>query len=115
MVVIPWRTSDSPLGSSQIVPSPWEWMSTNPGATASPLASISKRPGASDLPISTMRPAAMATSAPAAGAPRPSKTTPPRMTTSCSTLLRNSNAGAKMNAPAATPESRTNLLRSITP
>ena len=80
IVVTPCLTTDSARGSSHRLPSPCEWMSMNPGATAIPLASISTPPSASPRPIAAMRPSSIATSASIPGPPSPSKTVPPRMT-----------------------------------
>src|SRR5213078_2654494 len=57
-------------------------MSTKPGATILPSASIVRRARSSTAPIATQRPSWMATSAWRGGDPVPSTTLPPRMTTS---------------------------------
>src|SRR5437588_2684999 len=58
-------------------------MSTNPGVTSRPSASISRRAGPSTRPTSVMRPPDTATSAVRAGPPVPSTTVPPLITRSC--------------------------------
>src|SRR5215468_5978143 len=58
-------------------------MSTQPGATRSPSASISRRAAPARPPACAMRPASMARSPVRAGAPVPSTRVPPRMTRSC--------------------------------
>ena len=55
-------------------------MSTKPGVTSRPSASIVRAAVASTLPTSVMTPSSIATSAVRAGAPVPSTTVPPRMT-----------------------------------
>src|SRR5438045_1444676 len=60
-------------------------MSTKPGVTSAPSASTSSRARPSTRPTSVTTPSVMATSAVRAGAPVPSTTLPPRITTSCMT------------------------------
>src|ERR1700722_10582679 len=60
-------------------------MSMNPGATAQPVASSSCGPRRLE-PISSITPPLTAMSADRPGAPLPSKTVPPRMTTSADML-----------------------------
>src|SRR4051812_44393328 len=61
-------------------------MSTHPGATSSPVASISRLP-APTLPTSVTRPLLIATSPLKDAAPVPSTTVPPRITSSCIAML----------------------------
>src|SRR5438270_13794982 len=58
-------------------------MSTHPGVTSKPSASSSLRPCSSTEPTAVIAPSSTATSAVRAGAPVPSTTVPPRITTSC--------------------------------
>src|SRR5215475_6162728 len=79
-VVTPWRTLLSALGLIGRVKSEWVLMSMNPGATASPCASITRvalspRRG----PIAAMRPSATARSPPTPGLPVPSIRRPLRI------------------------------------
>ncbi len=71
--------------SSQVAwPSKWVWMSTHPGVTSRPSASMVWRAAAPPRsPTSVMRPSSTATSAVRAGAPVPSTTVPPVTTRSC--------------------------------
>src|SRR5690349_24909696 len=62
-------------------------MSTNPGVTRRPSASISRSAEPSTRPTSVTMPSSIATSAVRAGAPVPSTTVPPRMITSCSLMF----------------------------
>src|SRR5512147_1029433 len=57
-------------------------MSTKPGITSAPDASISSRAAEDTLPTSSILPLRMPTSAVTPGVPRPSNTVPPRMTRS---------------------------------
>src|SRR5580704_17761493 len=57
-------------------------MSTKPGVTKAPPASISRRPLPSTEPTSAIRPSLMATSAVRTGPSLPSTTVPPRITRS---------------------------------
>src|SRR5438270_9642998 len=57
-------------------------MSTKPGVTSAPSASISSRPRPSTRPTSVMMPSVIPTSAVRADAPVPSTTVPPRITRS---------------------------------
>jgi len=56
-------------------------MSTKPGVTSRPSASIVRAVESSTRPTSVITPLLIATSAVRAGAPVPSTTVPPRMTT----------------------------------
>jgi hypothetical protein len=58
-------------------------MSTKPGVTMWPAASISRRPASGTSPTAVMVSPSMATSARRAGEPDPSITKPLRMTRSC--------------------------------
>src|SRR4051794_4447401 len=58
-------------------------MSTNPGVTTFPVASISCAPSTSTAPTAVMRPPSTATSAGRGAAPVPSTTRPLRITSSC--------------------------------
>src|SRR5688500_12399425 len=58
-------------------------MSTNPGVTSAPSASIVRFAAPSPCPTATIVPPAIATSAVRAGPPVPSMTVPPRTTRSC--------------------------------
>src|SRR3954451_12367717 len=58
-------------------------MSTKPGVTSAPSASMVRRAAPSTAPTSVTRPSVIATSAVRAGAPVPSTTVPPRITRSC--------------------------------
>src|SRR6476469_6659962 len=57
-------------------------MSTNPGVTSAPAASISRRPVPSTAPTSAITPSLMATSAVRDARPVPSTSAPPRITSS---------------------------------
>ena len=81
--VTPCQHDDEPIGSQASCASRWVWMSTNPGVTMQPSASIVRRPSPSTRPTATTRSPSMATSATCAGAPVPSTTEPLRMTRSC--------------------------------
>src|SRR3954454_16038389 len=63
-------------------------MSTKPGATTAPSASISRAPRPPTRPTSVIRPPVIAMSAVRRGPPVPSTTVPPRITTSCSGMGR---------------------------
>src|SRR5947207_12505172 len=78
-------------------------MSTNPGVTKAPVASTVRSAVPATEPTSTTRPSRMATSAVRAGAPVPSTTVPPRMTTSNSDIISPPVAalGRGATAPAA--------------
>src|SRR5690348_7673811 len=58
-------------------------MSTNPGVTSAPSASMVRFASPSPCPIATIFPFAIATSAVRVGPPVPSTTVPPRTTRSC--------------------------------
>src|SRR5512134_2706176 len=58
-------------------------MSTQPGATILPVASISSLPGPTSAPTLLISPPSIATSAVRRAVPVPSTTVPPRMTRSC--------------------------------
>src|SRR3954471_10419899 len=58
-------------------------MSTKPGVTIAPAASIVRLPEPDTLPTSVIRPPSMAMSAVNGSAPVPSTTVPPVMTMSC--------------------------------
>jgi len=58
------------------------WMSTKPGVTILPRASISSAPEPLMAPTAAIRPSFTATSASRPGAPEPSITVPPRITRS---------------------------------
>src|SRR5690606_11186776 len=75
-------------------------MSTNPGVTTRPSASISRRPRSGTSPTAVMRSPSTATSATRPGAPEPSTTKPLRMTRSCTASPRRS---ADTSAPANHP------------
>ena len=75
------------MGSQAICASRWVWMSTKPGVTVLPAASISRLPLASTLPTVVMRSASTAMSADLAAAPVPSTTVPLRMTRSWLTVV----------------------------
>src|SRR3954447_3418124 len=62
-------------------------MSTNPGVTSAPSASIVSRASPVTCPTSVITPSVMATSAVRAGAPLPSTTVPPLTTRSCMSPL----------------------------
>src|SRR3954471_23487806 len=72
-------------------------MSTNPGVTSRPSASISRAPRPSTRPTSVTTPAATATSAVRAGSPVPSTTVPPRITSSCSAMSAPSGAHGRQH------------------
>src|ERR1700681_267352 len=57
-------------------------MSTKPGVTSRPRASISSPPAPETVPIAAIRPPAIATAAPNGVPPVPSATVPPRITRS---------------------------------
>jgi hypothetical protein len=57
-------------------------MLTKPGATARPVASITRSALPAVAPTATIRSSRMATSATTGGLPEPSKTVPPRMSRS---------------------------------
>src|SRR3954470_4854116 len=57
-------------------------MSTNPGVTSAPAASIDSRDPVVSFPISTIVPSRIPTSADRPGVPKPSITVPPRKTRS---------------------------------
>src|SRR6476646_7967428 len=82
-VVTPCQHDGVRCGSQVAWPSKCVCMSTKPGVTSMPSASISRRPRVSTRPSSTIRPPSTATSAVRAGAPVPSTTVPPRITSSC--------------------------------
>ena len=83
-LVTPCQQLEVPIGSQASCASRWVWMSTKPGVTSRPSASISRAPVPSIPPssepmISAIRSALMPTSARVAGAPVPSMTVPLRM------------------------------------
>ena len=82
-VVTPCQLLGESVGSQVIWPSKWVWMSTKPGVTSLPVASMVSRASPAAVPTLLMRPSSMATSARRAGAPVPSITLPPRMRRSC--------------------------------
>ena len=82
-VVTPCQLLGESVGSQVIWPSKWVWMSTKPGVTSLPVASMVSRASPGTSPTMLMRPSSMATSARRAGAPVPSITLPPRMRRSC--------------------------------
>ena len=61
--VTPCQHDDEPIGSQASWASRWVWMSTNPGVTMQPSASIVRRPSPSTSPTATTRSPSMATSA----------------------------------------------------
>ena len=65
--VTPCQHEQLPSGSQATCASMWVWPSMKPGATISPSASIVRRAAPATLPISTMRPSLIATSAPKRG------------------------------------------------
>ncbi len=77
IVVTPWNDDGASAESQVAWPSKCVWMSTNPGVTAKPSASIFCRAGPDARPTSTIRPSTTATSAVSAGPPVPSTTVPP--------------------------------------
>jgi hypothetical protein len=79
-VVTPCQHDTVPTGSQASCASRWVWMSTKPGVTSLPVASITSVAVPSHAPTSTMRSPTMATSARRPGAPVPSITVPPRIT-----------------------------------
>src|SRR5262245_16281130 len=82
----------------------------NPGATISPVTSITRAPGpARNDPTATTRSPLIATSAGRRGAPVPSTRVPPLSTTSASTVTVASSARATASAAAKTP--RANVAR----
>ena len=81
--VTPCQHDDVPIGSQASCASRWVWMSTKPGVTTRPSASISstaRSPVRS--PIAEMRSPSMPTSAKTAGPPVPSTIKPSRTITS---------------------------------
>ncbi|MDA0171400.1 hypothetical protein OJ998_20035 [Solirubrobacter taibaiensis] len=80
-VVMPVSTLDCARPSTSSVKSACEWMSTIPGATTIPVASITARapPDATSVPTAVIRPASIATSTRSAAAPVPSTTVPPEI------------------------------------
>ena len=80
--VTPCQHELEPIGSQASCASRCVWMSTNPGVTTLPTASISVRPGVSTVPTAVILSPSMATSATVASLPLPSTTKPPRMTVS---------------------------------
>ncbi len=114
IVVMPCRTSDSARGSSHSDPSPCEWISMKPGATARPFASISVVPRSADARASeTILPFVIATSSCRDGPPRPSKTLPLRMMMSAVARERRISAGAPIMAAAAVVEARRKSRRFV--
>jgi hypothetical protein len=81
-VVTPWSGEGVSALSQNTWASKWVCTSTNPGATSLPVASTVRAASASTVPIWTMRPSAIPTSARRRAAPVPSITSPPLMTTS---------------------------------
>jgi hypothetical protein len=63
-------------------------MSTQPGVTIMPAASISRRPLPATVPMAVIRPLSMAMSAVKAGVSAPSMIRPLRITSSCMSLSR---------------------------
>src|SRR3954447_23947075 len=80
--VMPCQHELVPIGSHDSWASRWVWMSTNPGVTSRPVASISRAPRSLTSPTIVMRSPSMATSARTGSAPDPSTTMPLRMTMS---------------------------------
>src|SRR5690242_11327399 len=112
IVVTPCLTIDSERGSSQSDPSPCEWMSMNPGATAIPRASISTAPSSLRFwPIATMRPASIPRSDSIPWVPSPSKTVPPRVTRAYRRRQGSTSRGEPTRAASVVPARRTNERR----
>src|SRR4051812_48292191 len=79
-VVTPWLILHSINGLLSSARSSWVWVSTNPGASARPLAAISRAPfNAARSPIATMRSSLTARSPRTPGLPLPSISNASRM------------------------------------
>ncbi|CAB4323466.1 unannotated protein [freshwater metagenome] len=78
-VVTPCQEDGDIVGSKWACASKWVWMSTKPGVTMHPVASISETPTERLEPMNVITPLVTSTSAANAGTPVPSITLPPRM------------------------------------
>ncbi len=82
--VTPCQHDDDPIGSQASCASRWVWMSTKPGVTRQPSASMVRRASvSSSTPTATMRSPSTATSPRTGSPPEPSTTVPLVITRSC--------------------------------
>ncbi len=84
-VVIPCRRKFSDMGCPAMLCWTWAWLSTKPGVTTRPVASMTWRASEGSMGVretATIRSPEMATSASKRASPVPSTTVPPRIRTS---------------------------------
>jgi len=99
--VTPCQHDDVATGSQESWASRWVWMSTKPGVTTRPSASIVRRPRPPTRPTSTMRSPSIARSPVKVAFPVPSAIVPPLMTRSCGMRPPRGVAGFPLRATAS--------------